>query len=154
MYFYLCPLGFSICYAVCSFVSLWWVCLICIICMALHVVARDQLWRLINWGYTMGRLYDIVSRLLTMTWWKRRCWSPALITLTMLDLCNNLKYYLYDYKNMKLLRANNPIYTDLSLYRGGQFYWLRKPEKTTDMSQATDKLYHIMLCWVYLACEE
>ena len=55
---------------------------------------------------------------------------------------------------MKLLRANNPIYTDLSLYRGGQFYWLRKPEKTTDMSQATDKLYHIMLCGVYLAWEE
>jgi hypothetical protein len=23
--------------------------------------------------------------------------SPALITLTMFDLCNNLKYYLYDY---------------------------------------------------------
>jgi len=26
----------------------------------------------------MGRLYDIVSRLLTVTWGKRRCWSLAL----------------------------------------------------------------------------
>jgi len=81
-------------------------------------------------------------------------WCPSVLNINIIaskdfKLFVFPNFWLWAYL-MKFIPETTTIF---QLYRGCQFYWCRKleyREKTTDLLQVTDKLYHIMLCRVHL----
>ena len=85
---------------------------------------KDLRWKCAKWSTEGGK-------------WKKT-WSAVYVYFMINDQCKFDLVWFWWYLT--------PLSTILQLYRGSQFYWWRNPEypeKTSNLSQVTNKLYHI-----------
>ena len=71
-----------------------------------------------------------------------KCWGDHYWSRTIISKLDMYMLVWFMVFNATLIKKK------IQLYCGGRFYWWRKseyPEKTTDLQQVAEKLYHMML---------